>query len=89
MKSSNVLKEWSSRDKLPQAFSEWMKEVLREMEFEQGKAFSWFAEDLGVPPSILSRWISGWGPLNQYDIHILVSKLGPVVYTYLHIPSPD
>jgi hypothetical protein len=81
--------KWESRDKLPVGFAEWLKEVISEQETEQRKGYSGIAEDLGVPPSILSRWIAGWGPLNQHDIDLLASKLGPVIYTYLHIPRPD
>ena len=89
MNAPNWLREWSSRDNLPEGFADWLKEVIGEQEIEEGRGFSRIAEELGVQASILSRWIGGMGPISQNDIHNLASKLGSVVYTYLHIPRPD
>jgi hypothetical protein len=81
--------EWKSGDQLPGGFSEWLRGVVREQEIEQRKGFSRIAGELGVSPSILSRWLAGWGPMNEHDFNLLASKLGNVVYTYLHIPHPE
>ncbi len=88
-KVSSDPREWKSQDKLPGGFSEWLKDVIREQEIEQRKGYLKIADDLGIPPSIPSRWLAGWGPMNEGDFEFLASKLGNVVYTYLHIPRPD
>jgi len=44
--------------------------------------------ELGVNPSILSRWIAGMGSLTQADIGLLATKLSPIVYTFLGLPRP-
>jgi hypothetical protein len=82
-------KEWSASEKLPRGFSEWLKETVKEQERDQRKVYSSIANELGISPSILSRWIGGMGPLNQNDIQSLASIYGEVVYTYLHIPRPN
>lgn len=87
MKASNGYREWSSAEKLPDWFAEWLKDIVKEQEDEKG--FRKIADELGVKPSILSRWIAGWGPLNQQNILSLSSKLGPVVYTFLGLSRPD
>ncbi|MGB6681045.1 MAG: helix-turn-helix transcriptional regulator, partial [Candidatus Bathyarchaeia archaeon] len=87
MNGPKELREWSSTDRLPGGFAEWLKDIVTEQEAKKG--FRKIAEELGVAPSILSRWIAGMGPLSQNDIRMLASKLGPVVYTFLGIPRPD
>ena len=87
MIDSNRLREWSSTDKLPEGFTEWLNEVVTEQ--EASKLFWKIAEELGVDPSLLSRWLAGMGPLNQNDIRVLSSNLSPVVYTFLGLPRPD
>jgi hypothetical protein len=82
------LKEWSSKDKLPRGFEDYMKETIREYEVKEKKEFRQIGVELGVNPSILSRWIVGKGPLNQHDIQNLASKLGFVVYTFLGLSRP-
>lgn len=85
----NKPRNWGSREKLPKGFAKWLGEIIREQEIHGRKGYFRISEELGIPPSILSRWIAGWGPLNQYDINILAEKLGSVVYTFLLIPHPD
>lgn len=89
MTASKELREWSSTERLPAGFAEWLKDVVTEQETELYKSFRKIAEELGVDPSLLSRWMAGKGPLSQNDIRMLASKLGPVVYTFLGIPRPD
>ena len=84
-----MIKEWSSSEKLPKGFADWLNEVIAEQEIEEGKGFARIAEELGVQASILSRWMGGMGPLSQNDVQNLVSKFGHVVYNYLHISRPD
>lgn len=81
-------KEWSSSDYLPRGFAEWLRDIVRENEVKERKAFKQIGVELGVNPSNLSRWIVGKGPLNQNDINNLASKLGPVVYNFLLLPHP-
>lgn len=87
MKASNGFREWSSAEELPRGFAEWLKDVVKEQEAEKG--FRSIAEELGVNPAMLSRWIGGMGPLTQNDILNLAANLGPVVYTFLGIPHPN
>ena len=87
MNTSNELREWSSKEELPRGFAEWLTEIIREQEDEKG--FVKIAEELGVTPSILSRWVGGMGPLNREDIQNLAEKLGPSVYTFLGLVRPD
>lgn len=82
------LKEWSSNEKLPRGFTEWLDDTIREYEITQKKAFKQIASELGVKPSNLSRWIAGVGPLTQIDIQMLATNLNPVVYTFLGLPRP-
>lgn len=89
MTASKEFREWSSTDRLPAGFAEWLKDVVTEQETELYKSFRKIAEELDVNPNILSRWIAGMGPLSQNDIRMLASKLGPVVYTFLGIPRLD
>lgn len=81
-------REWSSSEYLPRGFTEWLSETVRECEEKKKMEFRQIAAELGVKPSILSRWIVGSGPLNQQDIQNLASKLGFVVYTFLFLPRP-
>ena len=83
------LKEWSSKEILPRGFTEWLKEIIREHEINQKKGFRQIASELGVNPSMLSRWIAGVGPMTQTDIQLLASNLSPVVYTFLGLPLPN
>jgi plasmid maintenance system antidote protein VapI len=80
-------REWSSTDKLPKGFTEWLKEIVAEREVSE--SYWKIARALGVNPSLLSRWIAGTGPLSQDEIRKLSSELGPVVYTFLGLPRPD
>lgn len=82
-------KEWSSNEKLPRGFTEWFQETIRESETEHKKEFRQIATELGVKPSILSRWIGGMGPMTRMNVRLLASKLSPVVYTYLGLPRPN
>ena len=81
-------KEWSSNEMLPRGFFEWLKETIRESETKHNKEFRQIAAELGVRPSILSRWIGGMGPMTHTDIRLLASNLSPVVYTFLGLPRP-
>jgi len=85
--TSNELREWSSTEKLPSGFSKRLNDIVRELEKEKG--FRTIAGEIGVDPSILSRWIGGMGPLNQENILNLAAKLGPSVYTFLGLVRPD
>ena len=87
MNASYRFREWSSTDKLPEGFTEWLKEIVTEQEVL--KSYWKIAEELGVDPSLLSRWLAGMGPLSQNDIRVFSSNLGPVVYTFLGLPRPD
>jgi hypothetical protein len=66
-----------------------LKEIVSIQEVEQNKSFKTIAGELGVDPSLLSRWIAGKGPLIQNDILSLASNLSPVVYTFLGISRPE
>ena len=81
-------KEWTSNEILPKGFTEWLKETIREYEINQKKDFRRIARELGVKPSILSRWIVGIGPMTQTNIRLLAPNLSPVVYTFLGMPRP-
>ena len=81
-------KEWTSNEILPKGFTEWLKETIREYEINQKKDFRRIARELGVKPSILSRWIAGIGPMTLTNIRLLASNLSPVVYTFLGMPRP-
>ena len=87
MNTSHELREWSSTEELPRGFAEWLEEIVREQEEEKG--FRKIADEFGIDPSILSRWLAGMGPLSQNDIRVLSSNLGPMVYTFLGLPRPD
>ena len=89
MFEKKTLREWSSNDKLPKGFANWMKDYIRENEVIHKKGFRQIASQLGVDPSILSRWIAGMGPLTQHDIQILAANLSPVVYSFLGVSRPD
>jgi hypothetical protein len=80
-------REWSSTDELPKGFTEWLKEIVKKR--EASESYWKIARELSVNPSLLSRWIAGFGPLCQDDIRELSSVLGPVVYTFLGLPRPD
>ena len=79
MFEDNQFKEWSSKEILPRGFTEWLKDIIREYEINQKKGFRYIASELGVNPSMLSRWITGMGPMTQNDIQLLASNLSPVV----------
>lgn len=81
-------KEWSSKDNLPGGFVAWLKEIIHEKEIYHKRGFRSIANELGVNPSTLSRWIAGMGPLTQQDIHILAKNLSPVVYSFLGLARP-
>ena len=82
------LKEWSSNENLPWGFTEWLKATIGESESKHKKEFRQIAAELGVKPSILSRWIGGMGPMTYTNIRSLACILSPVVYTFLGIPRP-
>jgi len=88
MIEKNQLKEWSSSEELPWGFTKWLKEIIRENETRNHVEFRQIASELGVKPSILSRWIAGMGPLTHVDIQTLAANLNPVVYTFLGLPRP-
>ena len=84
----NQFKEWSSNDELPWGFVNWLKEIIRENEIYHKKGYLQIAGELGVNPSILSRWLAGMGPLTQVDLKILAVNLSPVVYSFLGLARP-
>jgi hypothetical protein len=88
MFENKILKEWSSNEKLPWGFTEWLKDTIRDYEVYQKKEFKQIAHEFGVKPSILSRWIAGMGPMTKTDIQMLATNLNPVVYTFLGLPRP-
>jgi hypothetical protein len=65
------------------------KIIVTEQEVEQKNNFMQIADELGVNPSSLSRWLAGMGSLNQDDIHALATNISPTVYTLLHLPWPN
>lgn len=81
-------KEWSSNEKLPWGFSNWLKMYTRKNEVDRKKGFRQIAGELGVNPSILSRWIAGMGPLTNRDVQILAENLSPAVYSFLGLSRP-
>lgn len=81
-------REWASNDGLPSGFSEWLRETVREYEMVKKMAYRQIAAEFGVNPSILSRWISGMGPMTHTDIQLLASRLSPVVYAFLGLEPP-
>jgi hypothetical protein len=89
MNEHNILKEWGSNDDLPQGFTEWLNDVVRECRVTDNLEFRQIGAQLGVNPSFLSRWLGGMGPLTQTDINLLASNLSPVVYTFLGLPRPQ
>ena len=89
MNDQKDFREWSSTEKLPEGFVKWMKAIVTERGIEQKKSFMHIADELGVEPSSLSRWLGGMGPLNQKDIHALATNISPTVYTLLQLPWPN
>jgi len=47
-------KEWSSNNKLPGGFADWLEETIRDNEINHKKGFRHIASELGVNPSMLS-----------------------------------
>jgi transcriptional regulator with XRE-family HTH domain len=82
-------KEWTSKDRLPEGFSKWLKELVTEQQVRHKKSFTEIANELGVKASRLSRWVAGKGPLDQDDIRALAKSLGPAVYTFLGQKQPN
>jgi hypothetical protein len=80
------LKEWTSREQLPGGFVEWLNFIVRILAVEQGKDFVRIANDLGISPRLLSRWLAGKGPLTQENIDALAENLGHSVFTTLGLP---
>jgi hypothetical protein len=89
MTEYNILKEWASNDDLPQGFTDWLNDVVRESQEINNLEFRQIGAQLGVNPSFLSRWLGGMGPLTQTDINLLASNVSPVVYTFLGLPRPQ
>ena len=88
MPEKNHHREWASNEGLPSGFAEWLRETVREYEVINKKAYRQIAAEFGVNPSILSRWISGMGPMTHTDIELLASQLSPVVYSFLGLEPP-
>lgn len=88
MPERNHPREWASNEGLPSGFTEWLRETVREYEVINKKAYRQIAAELGVNPSILTRWVSGMGPMTHTDIELLASRLSPVVYAFLGLEPP-
>lgn len=88
MPEQNRYREWTSNEGLPNGFTEWLRDTVREYEVVNKKAYRQIAAELGVNPSILTRWISGMGPMTNTDIELLASHLSPVVYAFLGLEPP-
>lgn len=82
------MKEWASNENLPRGFTEWFKEIIVEFEIEEKKEFRQIADEIGVNPAILSRWLGGMGPMTQINVQSLATNITPAVYTFLGIPNP-
>lgn len=82
-------KEWQITEELPEAFVLWLRAITTEKETAKKKGLVYIAEELGVKPSIFSRWLAGMGPLNQENIRTLANHLGPSVFTVLGLPWPN
>ena len=80
---------WSIKEKLPEAFTNWLRLKVFGQQIKQGKVFPLIAEELGVDPNKLSRWLGGMGPLDQRDVDALVKKYGWQVYSLLGLEIPD
>jgi len=87
--TQDEIREWSSTEKLPAPFVEWLKFVIRMSGAAEGKPFFHIADDLGVLPSLLSRWVAGMGPLTQANIQTLATNISPVVYIALGMKQPS
>jgi hypothetical protein len=83
MNDDLVSKGWDSNERLPEGLASWLKDYVQEQERKQDKVFTQVSTELGVEASKLSRWVSGWGPMDRNDIKALAASLGPVVYTFL------
>lgn len=81
-------KEWASNEDLPRGFTDWLKDVVLEYRVIGNLEFRQIGVELGVNPSILSRWLAGKGPMTQLDVQRLAAILSPVVYTFLGLSRP-
>lgn len=80
---------WSITEKLPEAFTKWLRQQVFEQQIKQGYVFTRLAEEIGVDPNKLSRWLGGMGPLDRQDVQALARKFGWQVYTLLDLEIPD
>lgn len=78
MNDKKGLREWSSTEKLPEGFVKWLEPIVNEQKVEQKISFMQIADELGVEPSSLGRWLGGMGPLNQDDIYALATTIAHI-----------
>ena len=85
----NGSKEWSTNEDLPKAFVVWIKDRIVEQWVRQKKGVVQIASEIGVKPSLLSRWMGGKGPLKQSDIRVLADYFDKGIYTLLGVKRPN
>ena len=88
MNDSETIREYSIHDDLPTPFVQWLCERVVNKQTEK-KGFIPIAQEIGVDPSLFSRWIGGKGPLNKSDIGRLANIFGRGVYITLGLKTPD
>ena len=82
-------KEWKSTEKLPEAFVNWLQETITEKAMQEKKGFMQIADQLGIEPALLSRWLAGMRPLTQDHIRTLATNLSQAGYTVLGLKRPN
>ncbi len=61
MDASKGFREWPLTEGLPRRFTECLNDIVLEQEEQKCLIIT---GGIGVPPSILNRWIAGWGRWN-------------------------
>jgi hypothetical protein len=89
MKESEGVKEWETTEELPPEFVDWLNFNIRIMMFERRMSYREIVDELGVPWSLLDRWLVGAGPLAQSAITALGTSFGAKVYSTLGLQPPQ
>lgn len=81
-------REWSINEDLPPAFVKFLKESVANRQ-ARVKGLIPIAQEIGVTPALLSRWLGGKGTLKEADIRQLAKIFGSSVYITLGLEEPD
>ena len=79
--------EWKITDQLPGAFVEVINGYIRD-QTRQKVSFFRIADSLGIPPSTISRWMAGMGPLTTEHLEKVSKKLGITIYLTVGLSRP-